>query len=340
MSTQSKMFVPPDILRGDGGIYIALGSTMAGKTFLVRELIKHYGGNFDTHTIMSGTSFSRDWDELRGINVSTMTIEKIERLVNMAEEEIKVTGRPGRHLLVLDDAMSALTSTRSDIFKKISTAGRHYGVTVIMMIQHYKFVVPTIRTNCRGWFVMGKAMSMVVKGIEELTPIDKREFQRRYAELQKYDFVYMDPNSNVIFSHAVVKDGDRIFRPIPSHRERIRAQFVIDAATMRERDANRVQMQQASSRGVESLQPAQQEFPTDRRAPSESQGTYSSQPAVSVPAYPDPDRRQSEDEGYAGDGHFLFGYESSAPVSTPTYFSGPGTGGTAPGRPKIQSQFF
>lgn len=242
------------MLSGEGDTYVYLGATKSGKTFLTREMIKKFGRNFDTITIMSGTSFSRDWEEL-GIVPVKVTIEKLEAFLAMAEEQIKVNGKPGRHLLVIDDAMSAVPSTRSKIFTTLATAGRHFGISTLLLVQHYKFITPTMRSNVTGWFVMGKQLPMVISSIYEVTPYNKGEFKKRYDKLEKFDFSYIDANAEVIFSRKVVKDGPTIFTQIPTDRERLRAALRAEAQVC-ERNPDRGTVYQEQPRRDEPMQAA------------------------------------------------------------------------------------
>lgn len=288
------------MLSGSGDTVVALGASMSGKTFLIRELIKKKGQNFDTITIMSGTSFSHDWDEL-GISPVEVTIERIEAFIAMAREQISVTGQRGRHLLVIDDAMTAFPSTKNKTFTTLVTAGRHFGISTILLVQYQKFITPTIRSNTTGWFVMGKQLPMVVKGIHEITPYDAKKFAKAYSKLDKFDYVYIGPNAEVIFSRKVVKDGRELISPIPTDGERLRTALRSEAQ-VRERYQDREPVYEERPRELQSMQTTPGIYGGEvRRTSSEytiphaiSSSSSSSSSSNSIPTYTTTERSERE----------------------------------------------
>lgn len=259
------------MLDGSGDTFVFLASTNSGKTYLAKEIAKLYARHFDTITIMSGTSFSKDWEEL-GIPPVKVSIEKLEAFLAMAEEQVSTMGKPGKHLLIMDDIMSVFPTSRNKIFTALTTAGRHFGITTFLLIQYYKFITPTIRSNTTGWFIMADQLPMVINGVHEITPYNRKEFEKRYRELKRYDFVFIDANSTVTFSQKVIKDGSTIVRPILTGTQRLR-NVIRQEAQMRVRDADREPVYEERSRWGDQLPTTSQvqSIAPDNRAPAQPQ---------------------------------------------------------------------
>ena len=214
---------------------------MSGKTFLTRQLIKTFARNFHTITILTGTPHTNDWNEI-GIPPEAVSIPRLEELVNLAGAQYK-TGQPGKFLLIVDDMIGTLKSTRGGVFGKLGTSGRHYGITSIWLTQDFNFVDKRIRGNVQDWIIMGCQARSVIKGVEEITPLSKREFDTKYAELGEYDFLHisMYGGNKAVFSHKVPNYG-YVERPIQSRRELAAIRFNEETA-MRIRNEERKRAQ-------------------------------------------------------------------------------------------------
>lgn len=268
---------------------VIVGSTMSGKTWLTRQLIKSFARNFHTITILTGTPHTNDWTEI-GIRPEAVSIPRLEELVNLAGEQYK-TGQPGKFLLIVDDMIGTLKSTRGGVFGKLGTSGRHYGITSIWLTQDFNFVDKRIRGNVQDWIIMGCQARSVIKGVEEITPLSKKEFDTKYAELGEYDFLHisMYGGNKAVFSHKVPNYG-YVERPIQSRRELAAIRFSEETA-MRVRNEERKRSQMSTERDERSLlqetrsQSSSSADPntvvTYHRAPPEpSTDTYTSAPTT------------------------------------------------------------
>lgn len=210
---------------------------------------------------------------------------------------------------------------------------------------------------------MGKQLPMVIKNIHEITPFNAKRFEKEYSKLQKFDFVYIDANSEVTFSRKVVKDGATIVTPIPTDRERLRATLRSEAQ-MRERYQDREPVYEERLGREQPLQTTQPSYGEQIRGDSSftssavpvsrTESSYTTvvpanpfvesrqySPVPSVPAQPAAQREQSPPppapQSDRGIFHGLFGGSSGAPIpggdATRTYES---TGSRAP----IRSSFF
>jgi len=251
---------------------VIVGSTMSGKTWLTRQLIKTFARNFHTITILTGTPHTNDWTEI-GIRPEAVSIPRLEELVNLAGEQYK-TGQPGKFLLIVDDMIGTLKSTRGGVFGKLGTSGRHYGITSIWLTQDFNFVDKRIRGNVQDWIIMGCQARSVIKGVEEITPLSKKEFDTKYAELGEYDFLHisMYGGNKAVFSHKVPNYG-YVERPIQSRRELAAIRFSEETA-MRVRNEERKRAQVSTER--------------DERSPLQtscSQSSSSADPNATVTYY-------------------------------------------------------
>ena len=240
---------------GSGGAYCILGCSKGGKTHLTKALIRTYAKNFDSITILSGTSFSLDWVEL-GIEPEEISVARLERFQEVCSTQVKITGKKGRHLLICDDWIGKL-STRTSVISSICTAGRHSGITSLWLTQHMKALDLKIRTNICDWIVMGNQIPMVISGVSDISPMNKASFMAQYGKLVKYDFTYINTSDNkVVFSRRLRNNGFKL-TPILSARDRVTAQIKAEAS-MHIRDEGRdgLEMRELRLYGRPSLQEA------------------------------------------------------------------------------------
>lgn len=233
------MSVSPSFMDGSGGAYVALGCSKSGKTYLTKCLIRTYAKNFDTITILSGTDFSMDWADL-GLSPEVISVARLERFLEVCSDEVRITGKKGRHLLICDDWIGKLKSTKASVISAICTAGRHSGITSIWLTQHMKALDLKIRTNVCDWIVMANQIPMVISGIQDVSPMNKASFMAQYSKLVKYDFVYINTSDNKVVFSRRLRNGFKL-TPVLSARDRVTAQIKEEAA-MRTRNEERVEM--------------------------------------------------------------------------------------------------
>ena len=207
---------------------------------------------------------------------------------------------------------------------------------------------------------MADQLPMVINGVHEITPYNRKDFEKRYRELKRYDFVFIDANSTVTFSQKVIKDGSAIVRPILTGTQRLR-NVIRQEAQMRVRDADREPVYEERSRWGDQLPTTSQvqSIVPDNRAPAQPQAyqpiaspfitapssssSYTQSPAYNVvPTLTTTAGREREtasapefDRGY------LFGDSYSSRPEPPAEGRDTRTresGGT--GRPQIRSSIF
>lgn len=95
---------------------------------------------------------------------------------------------------------------------------------------------------------MGCQARTVIKGVEEITPLTKKEFDKKYASLGEYDFLHisMYGGNKAVFSHKVPNHG-YVERPILTRAE-LASKLFQEETAMRVRDEERARAQMSSER--------------------------------------------------------------------------------------------
>lgn len=261
------MSASPNFMNGSGGTVVIIGKSDSGKTHLTRCLIRTFGRNFTSITIFTGTDFTTDWNEL-GIKPELVSVPRLERYVEVCADEVRITGKKGRHLLIVDDMMGCLKSTRGGVFSKLATSGRHYGITSIWLSQSFNFIDTRIRSNVNDWIFMSKQLPEYIKGIWGVSPMEKAPFLQMYNKLEKYDYVYINPgDSKVIFSHKLRNDGFKLTQVL-SHRDRVVAQIEREAA-MRAKEQKQCEVPELGVQRESPVQKALSSSSSSSREPTE-----------------------------------------------------------------------
>ena len=325
------------LLDGNGDTIVACGCSKSGKTWLIRALLRSFGRNFQSIVIMTGSSFSKDWEPL-GIRPVEISRERLETFIEIAKRQA-ATGTPGKFLLVCDDMQGTLKSTKGGPFAKLATMGRHLGISTIFLTQHLKFVASEIRGNVSHFFVMANQVPMTIAGIHEICGMNKDEFSRSYDRLSQYDFVHVTPvTRTVIFSRKLERD---VFehRKLVSPTDTISARIAEQTSVfLQSEERARQQMYLQFPGGTNDMSATHQNYgdPTESssaasvvRTPSAYNVPSAYVPAAvpapylppaylpaSVPAQPAAATRERQDESSVGGG-FLGGWRASAVPTAP-----------------------
>lgn len=136
------------------------GTTGSGKTQLLRSIVAQHVStwqkviafvgsgqlNGDYDWVEPGCLFSPDDD---GMEVLGKVVQYQERLVK--------AGYVYPILIIFDDFVGslALKGATAKLIDKLISSGRHMNISVVFLTQRLaKHVTPTIRDNCRMWFIM------------------------------------------------------------------------------------------------------------------------------------------------------------------------------------------
>ena len=152
----------------------------SGKTTLMQHLlgILARGKKFRWVTVVSATAFNGEWAAVVGERhvLPEFDPEWLDELLRR-QAALKADGVDNPGLLILDDCLGA-ANFQSDVFTRIASAGRHYGVTVWASFQHH-FKCPTVlRTNADYCFCLNVNNDRVSKALfEEYGPPGFKDWQ-------------------------------------------------------------------------------------------------------------------------------------------------------------------
>ena len=170
------------------------GSTSSGKTTLLKKLIDMNRSKFDGTIYFSGCEFDEELKQL-GIKCNKLDIKKIEAIIKVMEK-VKKDDQKYRLCLILDDWIG-LVKTNNALFDRISTAGRHLGLTTIFLTQRLSGQVSTtMRSNFRHIFLFNGLQENEVYTVSSLAPgyRTQKQFYDDYYQLcsKRYSFTYLD----------------------------------------------------------------------------------------------------------------------------------------------------
>jgi hypothetical protein len=136
------------------------------------------GKKFRWLTVVSATSWTGEWASVVGEKHVLPELDPVwldELLRRQAALKGDGVDNPG--LLILDDCLGS-ANFGSEIFTRIASAGRHYGVTVWASFQHF-FKCPTVlRSNADYLFALNIQNDRVARSLfEEYGPPGFKDWQ-------------------------------------------------------------------------------------------------------------------------------------------------------------------
>ncbi len=186
------------------GNILVVGKTGSGKTSWIKHMCRacfHPDNKvFSAVYVMCTTAgVSSDYTFVRNKRYVFKELKNdfIEQLLERQEKFIKQK-KTQEVLLILDDIIGE-NLTHNSPLEKVITSGRHYHISVVMLIQHITKLPPVVRNNCKYIFVLDTSIQSY-RPLFDLNPyyIDEKEFR---AFLQKktknYHCVRMSQFSNV-----------------------------------------------------------------------------------------------------------------------------------------------
>ena len=149
------------------------------------------GKKFRWVTVVSATAFNGEWAAVVGERhvLPEFDPEWLDELLRR-QASLKTDGVDNPGLLILDDCLGA-ANFQSDVFTRIASAGRHYGVSVWASFQHYHKCPPVLRTNADLVFVLNVNNDRVSKALfEEYGPPGFKDWQalKAYAAAASKDY--------------------------------------------------------------------------------------------------------------------------------------------------------
>jgi len=152
----------------------------SGKTTLMKHLlgVLARGHKFRWVTVISATAFNGEWAAVVGERhvLSEFDPEWLDELLRR-QAALKADGVDNPGLLILDDCLGT-ANFGSDVFTRIASAGRHYGVSVWASFQHYHKCPTVLRTNADLMFALNVQNDRVARAIfEEYGPQGFEDWQ-------------------------------------------------------------------------------------------------------------------------------------------------------------------
>lgn len=119
----------------------------AGKSTALRSLLKEHGFKYDEIYVISQTAkFNNDYYFVKPDHIFPVEVMDtlIPLILNAAEEDILKKRRVER-LIILDDVMGYVRN--NDAVSSLFTRGRHFNISVFLVVQRISAVKPEIRNN-------------------------------------------------------------------------------------------------------------------------------------------------------------------------------------------------
>ena len=141
----------------------------SGKTHLQKFLLYTLARaqRFKWVLVICPTAFTGDWGSIVGAEnvLPVFDPEQVETLMQR-QADLREDGIDNPGLLILDDCLGS-ANFQSELFTKISAAGRHYRITLWASFQHYHKCPTVIRTNADYLYIMGVQNERVIKALYE-----------------------------------------------------------------------------------------------------------------------------------------------------------------------------
>jgi hypothetical protein len=140
--------------------------------YLLYEMAK--AKNFDYVLVISPTDFTGFWkDKVGAVNVREDFSEAwLTDLLEHQKDSVRKKSKKNKCLLILDDCLSS-ANFHDNMFLKLSTAGRHYNLTVWAMFQHMFHIPTSMRVNADYIFFLNNLSQKMCEAITKEYPSKK-----------------------------------------------------------------------------------------------------------------------------------------------------------------------
>lgn len=146
-------------------LILCVAKSRSGKTTLMKYLLGQWvkEGRFDHGVVISQTVETGEWDILpQELLLSRWDPEVVGRFINYHKEH-----KDKRGFILLDDILGVV-NLRDQVFTRLATCGRHFNITVLIVIQQLRGAIPTvIRENCSYLIVFNTDRDQTLKAIHE-----------------------------------------------------------------------------------------------------------------------------------------------------------------------------
>ena len=146
-----------------------LGRRNTGKSTLMIHLLRTLAKaqKFAWVCVYSSTSFTGQWAAIVGES-NVEAVFDTEELEAILESQASIRSRGGKNegLVILDDCLGSV-SFQNDLWTRIASSGRHYGLTFWVSAQHLFKLPPVVRSNADYTYILGVQPDRVVKALHE-----------------------------------------------------------------------------------------------------------------------------------------------------------------------------
>lgn len=132
---------------------IVCGKRGSGKSYFCKYLLENVKSNFDQTFVCTATDFNGFWQKVlprqnifEGYDQNWVK-KMMDKMAEHNEGKDQKHPQFRRVLLVLDDIFADKKGHQLATLDSLSMKGRHYGVTVIQVLQHYTKASPAQRSN-------------------------------------------------------------------------------------------------------------------------------------------------------------------------------------------------
>lgn len=138
-----------DLTEIQGGVIAIIAPTGAGKTFFLRDALKHIHKNYDKFYLFSGTAkLQKDYDFFPKDNIFQFYEEA--KMVEIWDDAYKRAKEDrDKVLIILDDIIADPEFIKGKVLNKMAISARHLKITVIIITQYLTSLKPIVRQNLR-----------------------------------------------------------------------------------------------------------------------------------------------------------------------------------------------
>jgi hypothetical protein len=190
------------------------GSTMCGKTTLLRKLLKQLIPKHDMTLVLAPTAnVSKDYEEYKSDERFQVRHKKIgERLKELIEKQRELVENKGKDkasgiLLILDDCLGDKSLAFGGELDHFSTKSRHYKISIIILTQSLRRVPHTFRMNTRYIMAFSSANFKELEAIlEEFCP---KKYKKKFTD--QLPLIYDKPFTFVFCQCFITSPQQRLW---------------------------------------------------------------------------------------------------------------------------------
>ena len=184
---------------------IIYGSSASGKGVLLNNLLGDrfpYKRIFQKNVFIFSSTFSLGDESLQDVNVQEDNIfVSLDEYVlrDIVDEQKQIIheyekSKAPNILIVLDDVLTQLSRKQTSIVRELFFSGRHYKISICMLVQSYKGVTRAMRTNSTHSVFFSFDNRKELEVIREEANADPRVFDMILADATKDKYSFLVVN--------------------------------------------------------------------------------------------------------------------------------------------------